>query len=286
MTDNGLILRQVEKGLILKQVEKRIKKKQIVHPFDLKIQPGEVVALCGGNGAGKSTILRMIVGILKPTAGVIELNGLYLKEHRVEYLAQVGYMPDHFQFSGGLTAKETLAFYAALRDQPAAVVDRALQAVGLYEVRDKRPTQFSKGMQQRLLFAQAILADPALVVLDEPTNGLDPYWMDAFVDLVRELKEAGRSVIFSTHQLQVAEAVADRAIFLREGQVVQSGTMEQYREWYGPLGLHGAFSELFSRPRKTDGHIPPDSRPHGQSQPPLQENEPNVKVWIKGRPGD
>jgi ABC-type multidrug transport system ATPase subunit len=281
MTDNGLSIRQAEK---------RIGKKQIVHPFDLQIRPGEVVALCGGNGAGKSTILRMIVGILQPTAGVIELNGLNWREQRVEYLEQIGYMPDHFQFSGGLTAKETLAFYAALRDQPASVVDRALQAVGLYEVKDKRPTQFSKGMQQRLLFAQAILADPALVVLDEPTNGLDPYWMDAFVDLVRELKEAGRSVIFSTHQLQVADAVADRAIFMMDGRIVQSGTMEQYRARYGLLGLQGAFSELFSRsPQKEASQGNGDhpgfrGDPDSQNDPaPRSGTSSGIKVRIKGR---
>lgn len=262
-----------DSGLSVKQVEKKIKNKQIVHPFDLQIRPGEVVALCGGNGAGKSTILRMIVGILQPTSGTIELNGLNWKEHRVEYLEQIGYMPDHFNFAGGLTARETLSFYAALRGRPASVVDEALKAVGLYEAKDKRVTQFSKGMQQRLLFAQAVLANPALVVLDEPTNGLDPYWMDAFVDLVRGLKEAGQSVIFSTHQLQVADAVADRAIFLMNGQVVQSGTITEYKAKYGALGLHGAFSDLFSRSPQT-----------AQGNP--ASKSANVSVTIKGRARD
>ena len=122
-----------------------------------------------------------------------------------------------------------------------------LKAVGLHDARNKRVSHFSKGMQQRLLFAQAILAKPALVVLDEPTNGLDPYWMDAFVDLVRELRLAGQSVIFSTHQLQVADAVADRAIFLMNGQIVRDDTIDQYQEQYGNVGLYGAFAELVSR---------------------------------------
>ncbi|CAM3476249.1 ABC transporter ATP-binding protein [Brevibacillus invocatus] len=237
-----------EFGLVMKQVEKKIDKKQIVHPFDLRIEPGEVIALCGGNGAGKSTILRMIVGILRPTSGTIELNGLNWKEQRVEYLEQIGYMPDHFQFAAGLTANETLSFYASLRGVPQVKVDEALRAVGLQDAKNKRVTQFSKGMQQRLLFAQAIIANPALVVLDEPTNGLDPYWMDAFVDLVKGLKDAGQSVIFSTHQLQVADAASDRAIFLMNGQIVQSGTIDDYKTRYGALGLHGAFSDLFTRP--------------------------------------
>jgi Cu-processing system ATP-binding protein len=88
---------------------------------------------------------------------------------------------------------------------------------------------FSKVIQQRLLFAQAMLGKPALLVLDEPTNGLDPYWMDAFVDLVKEIKNAGQSVIFSTHQLQVANEVADRAIFIINGKIIHSATIEEYR---------------------------------------------------------
>lgn len=271
-----------DNGLVIRQVEKTIKKKQIVHPFDLRIAPGEVVALCGGNGAGKSTILRMIVGILQPSAGTIELNGCTWKQQRVHYLEQIGYMPDHFNFAPGLTAHETLSFYAGLREVPASVVDQALKAVGLYEAKDRRVGQFSKGMQQRLLFAQAVLADPALVVLDEPTNGLDPYWMDAFVDLVRGLKEDGQSVIFTTHQLQVADAVADRALFLMDGKVAQSGTVAEFREKYGELGLHGAFSALFSRPPQASAAEPASS----DSQSAHDKAKPGVNVTIKGRSQD
>ncbi|CAI8887724.1 ABC-type multidrug transport system, ATPase component [Brevibacillus sp. IT-7CA2] len=231
-------------GLTIDQVNKEINGKTIVHPFSMNIAPGQVVALCGGNGAGKSTILRMLVGILPPSSGTIQLNGLNWNDNRVEYLQEIGYMPDHFTFSAGLTAKETLEFYASLRNRTAEEADRLLKMVGLHEVRNKRVSQFSKGMQQRLLFAQAILAKPALVVLDEPTNGLDPYWMDAFVDLVREVKLAGQSVLFTTHQLQVADAVADRAIFLMNGKIVRDGSIQEYQQQYGAIGLYGAFSEL------------------------------------------
>ncbi|GED31715.1 ABC transporter ATP-binding protein [Brevibacillus centrosporus] len=233
-------------GLQIQQATKKIADKVIVQPFDLQIQPGEVVALCGGNGAGKSTILRMIVGILSPTSGKISLNGKTHVDQRVDYLQQIGYMPDHFNFAAGLSARETIRFYAALRGKTADVADKALRAVGLEEVKNKRVTQFSKGMQQRLLFAQAILAKPALVVLDEPTNGLDPYWMDAFVDLVRDLKQAGQSVLFSTHQLQVADTVADRAIFLMNGHVVRDSSIQEYQAEYGALGLYAAFADLFT----------------------------------------
>ncbi len=146
-------------GLTVDQVSKTINDKTIVHPFSLRIEPGEVVALCGGNGAGKSTILRMLVGILRPTTGTIQLNGMSWEEQRVDYLQQIGYMPDHFSFTAGLTARETLEFYAALRNRTAEDADRMLKAVGLHDARNKRVSHFSKGMQQRLLFAQAILAN-------------------------------------------------------------------------------------------------------------------------------
>jgi ABC-type multidrug transport system ATPase subunit len=255
-------------GLHMMQVEKTIGGKIIVHPFDLHVEPGQVVAVCGGNGAGKSTILRMIVGITQPSSGTIELNGLNLKEHRMKYLQQIGYMPDHFNFSAGLTASECMRFYASLRGRTASEADEALQAVGLHEARNKKVSVFSKGMQQRLLFAQAMLGKPALLVLDEPTNGLDPYWMGAFVDLVKTIKKEGISVIFSTHQLQAANEVADRAIFVINGKIVRSATMEEYRAQYGELALHRAFSELFPR----------------QQQPEKKAEEPSsVTVTIRGR---
>ncbi|EMT51008.1 ABC transporter ATP-binding protein [Brevibacillus borstelensis] len=239
-------------GLEMVQVTKKIKGKTIVHPFDLTIRPGQVVALCGGNGAGKSTILRMIAGLTQPTSGTIELNRLDRKLDREYYLRQIGYMPDHFNFGAGLTASETIRFFASLKGRTAQEAEAALRAVGLEEARNKRVSVFSKGMQQRLLFAQAILDKPALIVLDEPTNGLDPYWMDTFVSLVKEVKQAGQAVIFSTHQLQVAEEAADRAIFLMDGKMVSTGTIEEYRAQYGTSGLQGAFASLVSR-KPSDG---------------------------------
>lgn len=268
------------------QVSKVVKGKTIVQPFDLQVPPGQVVALCGGNGAGKSTILRMIVGLARPSTGSIALNGLRWEKNRKGYLQQIGYMPDDFHFGSALTAEETLRFYAALRGVPAAEAERLLRAVGLYDVRNKRVVVFSKGMQQRLLFAQALLGKPSLLVLDEPTNGLDPYWMDAFVELIQRVKEAGQSVIFSTHQLEVADVVADWAVLLMDGQILRSAPMETFREAYGAAGLGGAFSELVSRkwlrePR-TERQAADELVPGVDQGQPVGER-PTVRVTIRGR---
>ncbi|QOS98993.1 ABC transporter ATP-binding protein [Brevibacterium sp. JNUCC-42] len=231
--------------LIIKGVSKRIKQQTLVEPFELAMGAGEIMALCGGNGAGKSTILRMVVGITQPSEGHITVDGMSWKENRTEYSNQIGYMPDQFNFGNGLTARETLQFYASLRKINVTRTEEVLELVGLADVQEKRVSTFSKGMQQRLLFAQAILAKPALVVLDEPTNGLDPYWMEEFVQLVQQIKREGSSVIFSTHQLNIAELACDRAIFLQKGRIVQQGSVEHFQQKYGTLGLQGAFAEIF-----------------------------------------
>lgn len=237
--------------LQMKSVIKRINKETIVHPFELEIGEGQVVALCGGNGAGKSTILRMIAGIIHPTAGTISIGGLQWKQDRRKYARQIGYMPDDFNFGLALTAWETILFYAELQGAPASRAEEVLNIVGLQEVKHRSVGSYSKGMRQRLLFAQALLSKPPLLILDEPTNGLDPLWMDAFVQLVREVAAQGQTVLFSSHHLPVAEAAADSVIFLQTGRVVGAGSVEDYRKRYGAAGLNGAFSELYAfQPKK------------------------------------
>jgi ABC-type multidrug transport system ATPase subunit len=233
--------------LELHQIAKAIRGRTIVHPFDCALPRECVLALCGGNGAGKSTILRMIAGISQPTAGLIRLNGRTWKEDRRGYASSLGYMPDDFHFGQSLTAEETLRFYAALRGKEASGrVDAVLQEVGLSDVRSKKVSAFSKGMRQRLLFGQALLGEPELLVLDEPTNGLDPYWLHAFVELVNRRKQRGQSVIFSTHHLEAAELTADHVILLHEGKVRQSGSLQSFRERFGQNGLQKAFTHYLS----------------------------------------
>ncbi|MCR8645476.1 ABC transporter ATP-binding protein [Paenibacillus sp. N1-5-1-14] len=230
------------------QITKQIKKQPIIHHVDMKLYQGQVLALCGGNGAGKSTILRMIAGISQPTSGIIEVNGVSWKQSRQRYAEQIGYMPDDYLFGQGLSAEETLMFWAALRKVTKERVHEILQIVGLDEVKSKSVSSFSKGMRQRLLFAQALLNKPALLIMDEPTNGLDPYWLESFISLVRAVKAEGYAVIFSTHQLQIAEAVADQVVFLKEGQIMEEGSVESFYQKYGDHGLQGAFNRLFGLP--------------------------------------
>lgn len=229
----------------MNEVSKTIKKQRIVHPFDLQLEQGRVLALCGANGAGKSTIIRMIAGIAQPTSGTITLDGMQWNKQRKAYAELMGYMPDDFTFGTALSAWETLRFYAALRQVDSDRVREAMELVDLYDVRAKSVSTFSKGMRQRLMFAQAILAKPKLLLLDEPTNGLDPYWMGMFAELIHTIKAEGTTIIFSTHQLNIADEAADEAVFLHEGKVLSSGTIEHYREKYGEAGLEAVYADIF-----------------------------------------
>ncbi|MEK4436265.1 ABC transporter ATP-binding protein [Paenibacillus sp. FSL K6-2862] len=220
---------------LVTDVSKIIKGKQLVKDISFQIHSGQTVAICGGNGAGKSTVLRMIVGIMRPTLGDIVVNSLRPWAERKSYAEQVGYMPDDFQFNQGLSAQETLQFWADLKRVPSTRVDDVLATVGLDTHRKQRVTTFSKGMRQRLLLAQSLLAKPALLVLDEPTNGLDPFWMRELVHLLKEFKRDGQMVIFSTHQLEIAEEVADEVVFMNEGVNVGTGLTATFREQFGSL---------------------------------------------------
>ncbi|WP_141501111.1 ABC transporter ATP-binding protein [Paenibacillus luteus] len=238
----------------LKQVKKSIKKQLIINELDLKVGQGQIMALCGGNGAGKSTILKMIAGILQPDSGSISVGGLRWQDNRRRYAELIGYMPDDFRFSQGLTAYETLAFWASLRGVPKQRVMEVLSEVGLEDTGKKSVSSFSKGMRQRVLFAQALLARPPIILMDEPTNGLDPYWIETFIRMVKEIAANGQTVIFSTHQLHVAEALADRIALLRGGQIELEGSSSEIRDKLGASGLQDAFAEWFGLTSHLNGY--------------------------------
>lgn len=227
-------------------IGKTIKKQPVIKDFSLSINKGQIIALCGGNGAGKSTVLRMVAGIMQPDCGSIRIDGQEWRRDHIRYAEQIGYMPDDYRFSPGLTAMETMTFWAKLKGLSKQSAIERLQQVGLQHTGSKSVTSFSKGMRQRVLYAQAQLAKPPLLLMDEPTNGLDPYWMDEFVRLVRQAAGQGQTVLFSTHQLQIAAAAADRIIFLNGGAVALEGTAEQISEQLGASEWLPAFSSLYS----------------------------------------
>ncbi|KAB2443926.1 ABC transporter ATP-binding protein [Bacillus luti] len=190
-------------------------------PITFQSKKGECIVLCGGNGAGKSTLLDIIAGITAPTIGTGQLGDIELQKDRKQYVSEIGYMSDDFHAQQDMTVQEFLLFYAAFRNIGKEKVQVVIEIIGLNEKQNEPLHKLSKGMRQRLLFGQAYLGNPKLLILDEPTNGLDPYWIDEFLKILKTLKRNGTMIIFSTHMMDVAAEIGDRILFMKEGKVIQ-----------------------------------------------------------------
>lgn len=143
-----------------------------------------------------------------------------LRRNRKSFVSQIGYMPDEFIAQETMTVTEFLSFYAKFRKIPSKRVVEVIQILGLEEKKHESIKHLSKGMRERLLFGQAWIGFPLVMILDEPTNGLDPYWIDVFIKLMIDIKRSGTTILFSTHMMDVAAEVADRVIFMEKGKQV------------------------------------------------------------------
>ncbi|WHX41505.1 ABC transporter ATP-binding protein [Mesobacillus sp. AQ2] len=208
-----------EEWIRIEALAKHYSETKKVKDISFSINKPEIFALCGGNGAGKSTLIKMLTGIMKPTSGKVFLEGSEIDPRNHDFKELFSYMPDEMLFPRQLTALEVLTFFARLRGISDERVNEALQQVGLFEVRHMQIKQYSKGMQQRLSLAQALLPDVPLRILDEPTNGLDPLWVLRFKEIIQEEKRQGKTIFFTTHILSLVEELADRAAFMEEGKM-------------------------------------------------------------------
>src|SRR5213082_1723210 len=199
-----------------------------VKDLNLRIEPGEVYGLLGPNGSGKSTTLKIILGLVSPTRGRTEIFG---RDSRlVESREAVGFLPENPYFYKYLTGEETLRFFGRLCGLRGARlkerIDELLELVGLTKARKRRLGVYSKGMLQRIGLAQALIHDPRLVVLDEPTAGVDPAGSREIRDLILDLKRRGITVLLSSHLLAQAQEICDRIGILAEGVLVREGRLQ------------------------------------------------------------
>ncbi|HEV8230559.1 MAG TPA: ABC transporter ATP-binding protein [Candidatus Limnocylindria bacterium] len=199
-----------------------------VDGLDLEVRRGEVVALLGPNGAGKSTTIGMVLGLVAPTSGGAEVLGKSVATHREAALAGVGAMLEVTSFYPHLSGRDNLVSVALLRgDGALGRVDAALARSGLADRARSKFRTYSLGMRQRLGIASTLLGDPALVILDEPANGLDPAGQREIRELIRELAAEGRGVLLASHLLHEVELVGDRVIVIKKGKLVASGTIAE-----------------------------------------------------------
>ena len=218
-------------GLILlaRGLGKRYGGRWAVRDLDLTVRQGEIFGFLGPNGAGKSTTIRMLLSLVRPTAGSVELFGLPLREHRAAVLGRVGGLVERADFYPYLSARRNLRIIAALagkkRDNP---VDRALELVGLSARADDRVASFSHGMKQRLGLAGALLGSPEFVILDEPTTGLDPQGIKEVRELLRGLaSDEGLTVFLSSHLLVEIEQIATSMAIINGGRLVVQGNVRE-----------------------------------------------------------
>jgi ABC-2 type transport system ATP-binding protein len=206
----------------------RRKKLVAVRGLNLEVAPGQVYGLLGPNGSGKSTTLKIVLGLVSPTAGRTEIFGRDSREVRSR--EAVGFLPENPYFYKYLTGEETLRFYGKLcrlrGRQLTTRTDEMLQLVGLQEARDRRLGGYSKGMLQRIGLAQALIQEPKLVVLDEPTAGVDPAGSREIRDLILDLKRRGITVLLSSHLLAQVQEICDRVGILAKGVLVREGRVQ------------------------------------------------------------
>jgi Cu-processing system ATP-binding protein len=209
--------------------------------IDFAVERGTIVALLGPNGAGKTTLLKAIVGLVRPTSGRILVDGLDLAMARREALARVGFVPQHVAFPVHLRVREVLAFYARLKNLDDRAPARAMARVGLSACSERRVGELSGGTRQRLGLAQALLAEPPLLVLDEPTVGLDPQVCEEFRELVADLNSLGVTVLLTSHMLGEVERLAHRVAIVKEGCLVADDDVSTLRMASGKASLTEVF---------------------------------------------
>ena len=198
-----------------------------VNHIDLRVPEGCVYGFLGPNGAGKTTTLKLLLGLLKPTEGTITLLGKKMTDqNRLSLLKHTGSLIESPSFYGHLTGLENLQIIAKLKKVPAAEITAVLNTVRLYEQKDKKVKQYSLGMKQRLGIAMALLGNPRLLILDEPTNGLDPAGIQEIREFIKNLPILRQmTVLVSSHLLSEMEQMADRVGIINHGSLIFQGTM-------------------------------------------------------------
>ena len=249
----------------ISHLTKRYGEKVAVNDLNLTIRKGEVFGLLGPNGAGKTTTILMLLGLTEPSAGNAKICGMDCAHHPLEVKSRVGYLPDNTGFYSDMTGRQNLRFTGRLNGQDGpeleARIDHLLERVGMTKAADQKAGTYSKGMRQRLGIADVLMKDPEIIVMDEPTLGIDPEGMRELLILIRQLaEEDGRTLLISSHQLQQIQQVCDRVGIFVEGRLIASGTLAELEEqirrdgtFLLELGVHPCDDKILGMLYQQDG---------------------------------
>lgn len=221
---------------------------EAVRGLDLDCRKGEIYGLLGPNGAGKTTTLRMLATILAPTSGTAVIDGVDVAQDPLEVRRRIGFLSASTGLYPRLTARETLEYFGRLhgmpRDQLAARIDELIQLFDIGPFEDGRCQGLSSGQRQRVSIARAVLHDPPVLILDEPTTGLDILASSDMIDFIGSRRDAGTCVLFSTHILSEAERLCERIGVIHKGRMLAVGTLDELRERTGREWLEDVFKTL------------------------------------------
>jgi ABC-2 type transport system ATP-binding protein len=228
------------------ELEKRYGEKIAVDNVNFQVYGGEIFGFLGPNGAGKTTTIKMIVGLLQPSSGVVKVGGFDVQAQPLQAKAINGYVPDEPNLYPRLTGRELLRFVGDLFSLPRSQVDKRIEELlrlfDLSQAGDDSIDSYSHGMQQKTALAAALVHDPKVLVLDEPTVGLDPKSARLIKDILRQMADRGAAVFLSTHILEIAERMCDRIGIIDKGKLIAVGAMEELRALDSSAGAPGGMS--------------------------------------------
>jgi ABC-2 type transport system ATP-binding protein len=238
----------VTAALELRHVSKRFRGVIAVDDVSFSARAGEITGYLGPNGSGKSTTMKMITGLLEPTAGEILFDGIPVQRDPIAYKQRLGYVPEEPHLYTHLSGLEYLVMVRQLRNLPAKrtaeKIDALLRAFGLHSDRHVPISSYSKGMRQKILLSAALLHDPELILLDEPFSGLDVSMGLVLRSLIQELAARGKVVLFSSHELETVERVSSRIVILHRGRLVADDSIATLRTLMAVPTLEEIFSQL------------------------------------------
>jgi ABC-2 type transport system ATP-binding protein len=276
--------------IITRRLSKRYGDLVAVDNLDLEVHAGEIFGLLGQNGAGKTTTILMLLGLAEPTAGGARVVGLDPARHPLEVKRRVGYLPDNVGFYDGMTGRENLRYTARLNGisgrEAEEKIGLVLEQVGMADRADGRVETYSRGMLQRLGIADALVKDPSVLILDEPTTAIDPIGVVEILDLLRSLvRERGLAVLLSSHLLAQVQSVCDRVGIFARGTLIGVGTVPELADQFGDeavrveVGFEGLDSGRNAETAKVLAAIDGATR----VTPPARAGDPFVVLGPPGR---
>ncbi len=231
----------------VKNLQMNYGSKQVLKGINLKIHKGEIIGYIGTNGAGKSTTIKIILGIVEGYSGEVKVLGQDIAKDRTEYKRKIGYVPEVADIYDNLTAREYLTFigelYGLKYDKADSKARRLMNLFGIMDAYDSRINSFSKGMKQKTLIISSLIHNPEILFLDEPLNGLDANSVMVVKEIMSQLSRQGKTIFYSSHIMDVVEKISNRIILLNNGQVVADGSFSQLKK----VSKEGSLEQIFNQ---------------------------------------